>query len=228
MVVTAPAGRRTERVACDHCIVACDVRGVRALAAASELGTPELADRIARLGEADPYAVLRLWLDRPVAPVRDAFATVSGYRYTDSIAIYSHFQEPFRAWARRTRGAVVEVHAYAMTSEAAAGDVAGGLIDEQRRLVPELAGTRVRHQEFQRRDDFTRWAPGDHAHRAATRTAIANLFLAGDHVRLDVPAALMEAAVVSGRLAANAVLAREGLREIEVPTVALRGPLVWG
>lgn len=228
VLVSAPAGRQLERLGCDHCIVACDVRGLRALARASELGEPQLTDRIARLGEADPYAVLRVWLDRPVAPGRDAFATVSGYRYTDSVAVYSHFQEPFRAWAGRSGGAVVEVHAYAMTPEACAGDVAGGLRDELRRLLPELADARVLHEELQLRDDFTRWAPGDHARRPATGTSIPNLFLAGDHVRLDLPAALMEAAVVSGRLAANAVLGREGLREVTIPTVALRGPLVWG
>jgi hypothetical protein len=44
-------------------------------------------------------------------------------------------------------------------------------------------------------------------------------------VKLDAPAALMEAAAMSGRLAANGVLAQEGVREIEIPTVALRGPL---
>ena len=228
VLVSSPAGRRLERLACDHCIVACDVRGLRALAGASELGASQLTDRIAGLGEADPYAVLRLWLDRPVAPGRDAFATVSGYRYTDSIAIYSHFQEPFRAWARRSGGAVVEVHAYAMTPEACGGDVAGGLRDELRRLLPELADARVLHEEFQLRDDFTRWAPGDHARRPATATPVPNLFLAGDHVRLALPAALMESAVMSGRLAANAVLGREGLRDVAIPTVALRGPLAWG
>jgi len=49
--------------------------------------------------------------------------------------------------------------------------------------------------------------------------------LAGDHMRLDVPAALMEAAVMSGRLAANAILSREGLQEEPIPTVASKGPL---
>ena len=74
-------------------------------------------------------------------------------------------------------------------------------------------------------DNFTRFAPGDYAHRPTTATPLANLFLAGDHVRLPVPAFLMEAAVVSGRLAANEILWREGLREIPISTVPLTGPL---
>ena len=228
VVVTSLPGRDVDRLACDYCIVACDVRGLRALVRDSALDAGDLARRVERLGEADPYAVLRLWLDRPVAAGRDAFVTVSGHRYTDSLAVYSQFQEPFGDWARRTGGSVVEVHAYAMTPEAAAGDVAGGLRSELRTLLPELAEARVLHEELQVRDDFTRWAPGDHGTRPDTATPIANLFLAGDHVRLAAPAALMEAAVMSGRLAANAVLAREGVRQAPVPTVAPRGPLVLG
>jgi isorenieratene synthase len=50
--------------------------------------------------------------------------------------------------------------------------------------------------------------------------------LAGDHVRLPAPASLMEAAAMSGRLAANAIFEREGLRQLAIPTVALKGPLL--
>ena len=92
-------------------------------------------------------------------------------------------------------------------------------------MLPELAGARVLHDEYQQQTNFTRWAPGDHALRPTTETPIPNLVFAGDHVRLDVPAALMEAATISGRLAANAILRRRGLREIPIPTVALKGPL---
>lgn len=228
--VAAPASS-AEVLACDHCVVACDVRGLRALIAASTLDAPALARDVAALGEADPYVVLRLWLDRPVRSDRRAFYTVSGYRYVDSLAVYSHFQEPFVSWARRTGGAVIELHAYAIAPAAMAPAAAlrTRMIAELWHLLPELAGARVLHDDLQERDDFTRWAPGDWARRPVTTTPVANLFLAGDHVRLPVPAALMEAAVVSGRLAANGVLRAEGVRELAIPTVAPRGPLAgWG
>jgi isorenieratene synthase len=95
------------------------------------------------------------------------------------------------------------------------------------KLLPELGGARLLHDEYQQQSNFTRLAPGDHLRRPGTQTALANLFLAGDHIRLELPAALMEAAVVSGRLAASAILRREGLREVPVWTVAPRGPLVF-
>ncbi|MDB4967603.1 MAG: (2Fe-2S)-binding protein [Myxococcales bacterium] len=219
---SAPAGE--EALACDYCVVACEVRGLQELMRRSD---GELSAHVSGLGEADPYVVWRLWLDKPTARERLPFYTTSRFRFTDSLAIYSAFQEPFVSWARRTGGSVVEVHAYAIAPDAMvpAPAIRAVMWEELLRLLPELAGARVLHDEFQQQSNFSRFAPGDHARRPATTTPLANLMLAGDHVKLGPPAALMEAAAMSGRLAANAVLAREGLRQIPIPTVALKGPL---
>ncbi|HEY7954665.1 MAG TPA: FAD-dependent oxidoreductase [Polyangia bacterium] len=222
-----PASVGEEALGCDYCVTACEVRGTRRLFAASALGEPDLERRIQSLGEADPYVVYRLWLDRPTAPGRDAFYTCSHFRYTDSLAIYSLFQEPYIDWARRTGGSVIEVHAYAIAPDALAPapNIRAQMIAELKKLLPELASARVLHEEYQQQDNFSRFAPGDHASRPRTETPIPNLFLAGDHVRLDVPAALMEAATISGRMAANGILRAERLREIPITIVPLRGPL---
>ena len=74
-------------------------------------------------------------------------------------------------------------------------------------------------------DNFTRFGPGERAQRPTTATGWRNLFLAGDHVRMEAPVFLMEAAAVSGRLAANGILVRDGVRQIPVWTVSPRGPL---
>ena len=213
-----------EALGCDYCVVACEVRGVQALMRASDA---QLGEHVAGLGEADPYVVWRLWLDKPTAPDRLPFYTTARFRFTDSLAIYSAFQEPFRSWARRTGGSVVEVHAYAIAPEAMVPppELRAAMWRELRSLLPELAGARVLHDEFQQQSNFTRWAPGDHARRPGTTTPAANLMLAGDYVRLPAPASLMEAATMSGRLAANAIFDREGLQQATIPTVALKGPL---
>src|SRR4029079_18604882 len=105
------------------------------------------------------------------------------FRFTDSLAIYSAFQEPFVSWARRTGGSVVEVPAYAIAPEAMvpAPELRAAMWRELGALLPELAGARVLHDEFQLQSNFTRLAPGDHAHRPATATPLPNLMLAGDH-----------------------------------------------
>jgi isorenieratene synthase len=225
LIVGAPPAAGETTLPCDYVVLACEVRGlVRLLAASDFLDEPELRTRVSSLGEADPYAVWRLWLDKPVRPDRLPFYTTSRFVCTDSLAIYSQFQEPFVSWAKRTGGSVIELHAYAIAPELVRV-VQAHMSRELRELLPELVGARVLHEVYQQQSNFSRFAPGDHALRPATQTRVANLMLAGDHVRLDVPAALMEAAAISGRLAADAIFAREQLRQLEIPTVAPRGPL---
>jgi isorenieratene synthase len=216
-----------ERIDCDHCVVACEVRGVRRLIDASEIEDPPFVRRVRSLAEADPYVVLRVWLDKPVGRARNAFYTCSRFRYLDSLALYSQFQEPYVSWAQRTGGSVVEAHAYAIAPDAMApaAQLRAALLDETTRMLPELTGAKVLHEEMQIQDNFTRWAPGDRAQRPGIETPFPNLFLAGDHVALPMPAALMEAATISGRMAANGILHAEGLREIPITTVSLEGPL---
>ena len=218
---TPPSGEPLE---CDYCVVACEVRGVQALLGASD---PTLARHVAGLGEADPYVVWRLWLDKPTAQGRLPFYTTARFRFTDSLAIYSAFQEPFVSWARRNGGSVVEVHAYAIAPEAMVppAEIRAAMWRELTALLPELGGARILHDEYQQQSNFTRLAPGDHPKRPVTATPVPNLTLAGDWVRLPAPASLMEAAAMSGRLAANDIFEHEQLRQLRIPTVPLKGPL---
>lgn len=215
-----------EWLAADAVVVATEVRGFRSLVAASGLEgvDPTLVASARHAGEADPYAVARFWFDRPTDPSRAAFYTVAGYEWTDSLAIYSAFQEPYRSDPGR---AVVESHAYGIPLELQ-GDPStyrDALLRELREAFPELAEARVRHEEVMAQSNFTRFGPGDFARRPTVSTAVPNLFVAGDHVQLPFPAFLMEAAVASGRLAANHVCAADGVSEVPIRTVALRGPL---
>ena len=211
---------------CDAVVLACDVRGVRAIVDASAV-EPAFAARVGALGESEPYAVVRWWLDRPVSPERSAFYTTTGFRYTDSLAVYSAFQEPFAAWASSTGGSVVETHAYAIAAadRADADTVAARMRDELSAIFPELRDAGTVHVEAQYQSNFTRWAPGDDARRPGTATPHPNLFLAGDHVKIDAPTALMEAAVMSGRLAANAILRQHGAAPVPIPMVSPTGVL---
>lgn len=216
-----------EELACDWCVMAADVPGLKRLIAASEAVDPALRAATEGLGTAGPYLVTRVWLDRPLGADRDPFYTVSRFRYTDALALYSRFQEPFRSWAERTGGAVVELHAYAIEPAdlLPVPEMEAALHAEMLEMLPELAGATVLHRETQLQDNFPRFAPGDELDRPGTRTPVPNLLLAGDHVRTDVVAHLMEGAVVSGLVAASEILAESGLRELVIPMVAPRGPL---
>ena len=212
---------------CDYAISACEVRGTKALFARSELGIPALDRRVQSLGEADPFIVYRVWLDRPTAKGRASFYTTARFDLVDSLAIYSLLQEPYISYAKRTNRSVVELHAYAVPPDdmRSPDEMAERMVKDMVRMLPELAGAKVLHGEYQVQSNFSGFRPGSHALRPSTETEVENLFIAGDHVRMEPAAALMEAAVISGRLAANAILRKEGLREVAISSVGDRGPL---
>jgi len=214
-----------EELPCDYCVMASDVRGSRELIAGNQPDNHDFASRVAALGEADPYVVWRVWLDRPVPSAEFPFYTVSGYTYTDSITFYSSFQEPFISWAKRTGGCVAELHAYAVAPEDVRpeAEIRATMLRELYAMFPEARNATIRHEIFMMQSNFSRWAPGDHAKRPGVETPYPNLFLAGDWVNTKAPVFLMEAAAFTGRQAANAIAAKESLRQTPLPIVPMDG-----
>ncbi len=226
LLLDRPAsGRSSESLECDYCVLASDVRGAREIVGRSDIPDSAFSASVAALGEADPYVVWRLWLDRPVTSARYPFYTVAGYAYTDSVSLFSRFQEPFVSWASRTGGSVVELHAYAIAPEDLGPDelIRNAMLGEMHHMFPETKGAGVLHDVYMRQDNFTRWAPGDHARRPVSETPLGNLYLAGDWVKVDAPVFLMEAAVFTGRLAANAICRKEALKPTPLPIVPMDG-----
>jgi isorenieratene synthase len=214
-----------EMLACDYCVVATDVRGTRGLVKASQLGHPEFELNVASLGEAEPYVVYRLWIDCTIDQVEFPFFTVSGYTYTDSISLYSHFQEPFISWGKKHGGSVIELHAYAIAPKdiRSEEEMKSVMLQELHTIFPETGDAKVLHELFMQQSNFSRWAPGDHAHRPGVETPFSNLFLAGDWVKVDAPLFLMEAAAFTGRMAANAIFSQESLKPTPLPIVPMEG-----
>ena len=214
-----------ESIPCDYCVVASNVRGTKALLRDAGAVNPEFGRQVALLGEADPYAVWRVWLDRPLKSAKFPFYTVSGYTYTDSISLYSSFQEPFIRWARKSGGCVAELHAYAIAPGQVRPDaeIRDTMLRELHEMFPESRGAKILHEIFMMQSNFSRWAPGDHASRPGVETPFSNLFLAGDWVGTEAPVFLMEAAVFTGRMAVNAIAAKESLRQTALPIVPMQG-----
>lgn len=221
----AASGVSGEVLPADYCVVASDVRGTRELVLGSGSGMATLESSVASLGEADPYAVYRLWLDSPLGSAAFPFYTVSGYTYTDSISIYSDFQEPFISWAKKKGGCVVELHAYAIAPKDVKSEevVRSAMKEELHHMFPETRKATILHELFMQQSNFTRWAPGDHSRRPGVETPLSNLFFAGDWVRVDAPVFLMEAAAFTGRMAANAIFSRESLKLTPLPIVPMDG-----
>lgn len=182
-------------------------------------------ESVAELALTHPFAVWRLWLDRPTEPGRDPFIGTTGLGPLDNISLYHLFEDESRAWAERHGGAVVELHAYAIDPEYDEAILRDELLAGMHELYPETKGAGVVEERFLVRQDCPAFAPGSYARRPTVDTPFDGLTLAGDLVRLPVPSALMERAAASGFLAANHILDRSGVRSEPIHSVRDRGLL---
>lgn len=215
-------------LAADYYVMAADIPGIQHLFSLAE-GTvePTLVHQVEQLRVADPFAVARFWFDRDFDWEHSWFTSLSGYRLTDSITLYHRIQEDYIAWAERTGGSVVELHAYCYkekefpTQQAVLETFQAELYE----IVPELQEATVLHRQLVNQKNFAGFPPGSFPNRPSTETLADNLLFAGDWVKMPFPCGLMERAVSSGLLAANAILKREGAQRRPLLSVNPEGIL---
>jgi isorenieratene synthase len=209
----------------DAVVLALSLPGLQTLAAAS----PDLVDdgwreNISTLPSAPPFSVLRLWLDRRVDSNRPAFLGTSGIGICDNISIVDAYQGEARRWSYSANGSIVELHAYALSeTKRNPSEVRADLITTLHRLYPETASAVITDERHLIRQDCPGFPPGLHSRRPTVQTSDPTVVVAGDLVRLPFPAALMEAAVSSGRIAANALLETQQVSGDPVYSIPLRG-----
>ncbi|KAB7743933.1 FAD-dependent oxidoreductase [Nostocoides sp. F2B08] len=187
-------------------------------------------DQVAAIRSAPPFVVWRIWTEEPVHADRPPFLGTSGYGPVDNVSAVHLFEGHAREYARRTGGAVVEVHAYAVPTAAdpaTHAELKETLRRELARIWPETDGMTVVHEEWLVHDDCVLVGLEPWADRAGVTTPDPRLVLAGDAVRADLPVALMERAAVTGVQAADHLLAsfgRTGHGVWSVPTSSRLGP----
>ncbi|MET0385456.1 MAG: FAD-dependent oxidoreductase [Polyangiales bacterium] len=212
----------------DDMVLALDVGPLKQLVAQS----PALVELsgVQALSLTWPFAVLRLWLDRPLQPGRAAFAGTSGIGLLDNISWYDHFQDESAAWVGRHGGSVVELHAYAVPAGLDEAAIRADLLAGLHALYPETRAATIRDELLLLRQDCPAFPPGSLRLRPTPRTALSDVTIAGDFVSMPFPCALMERAAASGVLAANTLLARHGVAPeplYSVPQQGLLSPLRW-
>lgn len=210
----------------DLVVLAANVPGLQRIVASSpDLGDPAWRRDVAGLELTLPFAVWRLWLDRPVRPDRPPFAGTAGYPFLDNISVYETFEDESRRWADSAGGSVVELHAYAVPEEVGEAELRASMLEGLHDLYPETRDARVVHETFRLDRDCPAFPPGGDAHRPGIGTPAEGVALAGDFVRLPFPTALMERAAASGFLAANHLLGRWDVRPEPIWSVPRLGPL---
>ena len=218
----------SQRLEADYYVIATDVPGVKQLFSLT-VGEVEsrIREQIEQLAIADPFAVARFWFDQDFPWQYSDFTSLSGYRLTDSITLYHHIQRQFIDWAAQTGGSVVELHAYGYKEQQfpTQESLLATFTEELYEIVPSLRQATLIHQELVNQKNFSGYPPNSYPNRPETLTAITNLCFAGDWVKMPFPCGLMERAVSSGLLAANEIMAQEGLQRRDLLTVKSRGLL---
>lgn len=210
----------------DGVILALPVRDLKALVDAStDLHEPQWRASIDGLHLTRPFAVWRLWLDRPTDAGRAAFAGTTGLGPIDNISLYHLFEDESRDWHERHGGAVVEMHAYAIEPERDDAELRRQLLEGLHQLYPETRSATILEDRYLVRGDCPAFAPGSHRSRPSVETPFEGIAIAGDFVKLPIPSALMERAAASGFMAANRLLARTQARSEPIRSVPLRGLL---
>ena len=222
----------------DAVVLATNVTGLQRIVAGSDgLGGATWQHQIAQMRVAPPFAVHRLWIDRPVAADRPAFLGTAGHKPLDNISVLERYERQAREWVGRYGGSVVEVHAYALdtaldtahdTGLGSAADPAASraaAVRQLHRIYPETAAAEVVCERSLERADCPLFPPGSYEQRPHVVTPQPGLMLAGDAIRIDLPVALMERAATTGWCAANRLLTSWGLAGHPLHTVPTRGRL---
>ena len=195
----------------DAVVLALDVPGLQRLLPRTPFTGGAWAAQVGSLEVTLPFAVWRLWLDRPTDPGRAPFVGTAGFPLLDNISLFHLFEDESRAWAAAHGGSVVELHAYAVPATATEEQLKAALLRGLHQLYPETRAARAVDDAFLLRRDCPAFAPGSYAQRPGVGTPHPGVYLAGDFVRLAQPAALMERAAAAGVTAANGILRRWGL-----------------
>lgn len=216
LVAVNPASTPTQSLTADYFVIAADVPGTKHLfSLITGDADAQVQDQIAQLAIADPFAVARFWFDQDFDWEHSNFTSLSGYALTDSITLYHRIQTQFIEWSQRTGGSVVELHAYCYKeNEFPTQEVLLATFEQELyEIVPSLQSASMLHRELVNQKNFSGYPPNSYDQRPETITTIPNLMFAGDWVKMPFPCGLMERAVSSGLLAANAVIHQEGLQK---------------
>ena len=218
------------KIEADYYVIATDVPGVKHLfnlMAGEKVKSTSTSLQIDKLALADPFAVARFWFDRDFEWEHSNFTSLSGYALTDSITLYHRIQTEYVEWAKRTGGSVVELHAYCYKEKQfpTQESLLTTFTEELYQIVPALQQATILHRELVNQKNFSGYPPKSFGDRPSTTTDITNLMFAGDWVKMPFPCGLMERAVSSGLLAANAILYREGLQRRDLLSVNPSGLL---
>jgi carotenoid phi-ring synthase / carotenoid chi-ring synthase len=210
----------------DYAIIASDVKGTKSIIQNSDYFKnehPVFYNQMTGLKQSQRYSVLRVWIDKDLRQGVPFFIFTDALRILDSVTIYHRMEKTSEEWVKKNGGGIFELHSYAVPDDFPQVDIGNQFLKEFEEYFPEIKGYKVKYEYLQVKDDFTAFHTNLYKSRPTVKTEVENLFLAGDWVKLENPAMLMEAAATSAIYASNLIFNKEGLKEASLLSVPLKG-----
>lgn len=188
---------------------------------------------IGQMKIAPDYKVMRVWFDQQLNESTPNILETPDYTPINLIAQYHLLEEEFKDWAHKTGGSVIEFHLYTWSKyfpKDTPDDQVWSLISPTvAKIYPEIftKNFKVLFTHVNSFENFSSFQVNMMKYRPKSGTMIErglNTYLAGDWVQTDYPSALMERAVSTGREAANWVLLKDHVRQVDMLTVNKKGP----
>ena len=211
-----------------YLILASDIKGTKKIVSNSQFIKsihPEFYSQIGQQKQSQRYAVLRIWINKDVRKDVPFFIFTDALKILDSVTIYHRMEKTSEEWVKINSGGIFELHSYALPDDFPDSEVRDQFLKEFEEYFPEIKNFQIRYEYLQIKDDFTAFHTNLSANRPGFKTQIDNLYLAGDWVKLDCPAMLMEAATTSALYCVNDILSAEGLKQEPIFSVPLKGIL---
>lgn len=210
-----------ETIPCQDVILAVDTHAAQEILHNSPGINVDLIDKVDRLGTT-PVIVVRLWFESLALVPEELESAIT----PDALFIDNFFMLNSFASVYDREGAVLEVQSYRVDEwlDRSDDEVLDATFRDLGTFCPDANRDRMKFFEIQRhRALFTAYAPGRLEHRPNAESGTEGLFLAGDWTEADWSVWMMERAVVSGLRAANAVLARRGMKPVEIRRLPREG-----
>ncbi len=210
----------------DYAIIASDVKGTKSIIKNSnyfKTEHPDFFNQMKNLKQSQRYSVLRVWIDKDIRQGVPFFIFTDALKILDSVTIYHRMEKTSEEWIKKNGGGIFELHSYAVPDDFPEEEIRNQFLKEFEEYFPEIKGYKVKYEYLQVKDDFTAFHTNLYKNRPTVKTEVENLFLAGDWVKLENPAMLMEAATTSALYASNSIFIKEGLKEEPIHSVPLKG-----
>lgn len=211
----------------DYAIIASDVKGTKNIIKNSDYFKnehPEFYNQMINLKQSQRYSVLRIWIDKDIRQGVPFFIFTDALKILDSVTIYHRMEKSSEEWVKKNSGGgIFELHSYAVPDNFPEEEIRNQFLKEFEEYFPEIKGYKIKYEYLQIKDDFTAFHTNLYKTRPTVKTKVENLFLAGDWVKLENPAMLMEAATTSALYIANSIFNKEVLKEEGVHSVPLKG-----